>query len=147
MLQFIPISINVALVAAFFLLDYPRKDGIWALKLFVQIPPDQKQCHHSFIKMKKSIIKIKKLDDLDARRKHDAGDDHGDEEQEPVHHTRGRGVLQHHNTPLIPVLRIRIPDPVPFDHLDPGWVKNQDPDIRAEQPGSYFRQLRNNILG
>jgi hypothetical protein len=34
--------------------------------------------------------------DLNARREHDAGDDHGDEEQEPVHHTRGRGVLQHH---------------------------------------------------
>jgi hypothetical protein len=32
--------------------------------------------------------------------------------------------------------------------LDPGWVKNQDPDgirIRDEQPGSYFRELRNNI--
>ncbi len=26
------------------------------------------------------------------------------------------------------VLRIRIRDPVPFRPLDPGWVKNQDPD-------------------
>ncbi len=29
---------------------------------------------------------------------------------------------------------------------NPGWVKNLDPDP-GEQPGSYFRQLRNNFLG
>jgi len=30
---------------------------------------------------------------------------------------------------------------VPFLPLDPGWVKNQDPDS-----GSYFRELRNNFV-
>ena len=38
---------------------------------------------------------------------------------------------------------------------DLGWVKSQDPDlgsgseirIRDEQPGSYFRERRNNFLG
>jgi hypothetical protein len=36
-----------------------------------------------------------------------------------------------------------------FDHLDPRWVNinNQDPEIRDEQPGSYFRQLINKFLG
>ncbi len=38
------------------------------------------------------------------------------------------------------VFRIRAP--VLFWPRDPGWVKNQDPD-----PGSYFRELRNNFLG
>jgi hypothetical protein len=30
-----------------------------------------------------------------------------------------------------------------FRFRDPGWVKNQDPG----QPGSCFRELRNNVLG
>ncbi len=29
---------------------------------------------------------------------------------------------------LIPVLRIRIRDPVPFLPMDPGWVKSKNPD-------------------
>jgi hypothetical protein len=69
----------------------------------------------------------KKLRDLNARREHDAGDDHGDEEQEPVHHTRGRGVLQHHTH----FSHINLADPGSgafLTPLDPGWVNNQDPD-------------------
>jgi hypothetical protein len=34
---------------------------------------------------------------------------------------------------------------VPFCPLDPGWVKNQDPDP-GKQPGSYFRELRNHFF-
>jgi hypothetical protein len=45
------------------------------------------------------------------------------------------------------VLWIRIRDPAPFDPRDPEWVKNQDPYIRDEYFGSYFRELRNNFLG
>jgi hypothetical protein len=41
-----------------------------------------------------------------------------------------------------PVLRIR--DPVHF--LTPGWVKIRI-QMGDEQPGSYFRKLKNNILG
>jgi hypothetical protein len=35
-----------------------------------------------------------------------------------------------HSEPFVPVLRIRIRDPVLFDPWiqDPGWVENQDPD-------------------
>ncbi len=104
------------------------KDWIRVLKLFVQKLP----------KMKKYY---KKLRDLNARREHDAGDDDGDEEQEPVHHTRGRGVLQHQKHDLDPGSGAFLTPP------NPGWVNNQDPEIRDEQPGSYFRQLRNNFLG
>jgi hypothetical protein len=41
------------------------------------------------------------------------------------------------------VLRIR--DPVPFCPLDPAWKKIRIR-IRDEQPGSNFRELRNNFL-
>jgi hypothetical protein len=76
--------------------------------------------------MKKTIKKR----DLNARGEHDAGDDHGDKEQEPVHHTRGRGVLQHSTyTPVIPVLGIRNPGSGAFlNPLDPRWVKYQNLD-------------------
>ncbi len=39
----------------------------------------------------------------------------------------------------VPVLRIRIRDPAPFDPWDPGWEKVK---IRDEYFGSYFRELR-----
>ncbi len=38
-----------------------------------------------------------------------------------------------------------VTDPVPFWPLDPGWVKIRIR-IRDEQPGSYFRELRNHIF-
>jgi hypothetical protein len=44
-----------------------------------------------------------------------------------------------------------VADPVPFLTRDPGWVKNQDPDLGSGAVmtifGSYFRELRNNFLG
>ncbi len=50
-----------------------------------------------------------------------------------------------------PVLRIRIPDPVPFWPLDPGSGigKKSGSGIRIqdEQPGSYFRELRKQFFG
>ncbi len=87
--------------------------------------------YRSFIKWKNTGT-VKKLRDLNARREHDAGDDHGDEEQEPVHHTRGRGVLQHqiHN-PVIPVLRIW--DPVPF--WPPGSAMGKHKQSGSGDPG------------
>ncbi len=43
------------------------------------------------------------------------------------------------------MLRILIRDPVPFRPLDPGWVKNQDPDpeirIRGELWGDISESL------
>jgi hypothetical protein len=47
------------------------------------------------------------------------------------------------------VLRIRICDPVPFYPWirDPGWVESQHPEIRDEQPGSYFLELKNHCFG
>ncbi len=52
------------------------------------------------------------------------------------------------NVQWFTVLLIRIWDPVPFWPRDPGWVKNQDPGSRIwdEQPGSYFRELRNHFF-
>ncbi len=49
------------------------------------------------------------------------------------------------NPSSLPVLRIRIWDPVPLWPLDPGsgLGKNR---IRDDQPGSYFRELRNQFL-
>ncbi len=49
------------------------------------------------------------------------------------------------------VLRFRIRDPVPFWPLDPGFGIRDGYKarirIRDEQPGSYFRELRNNFFG
>ncbi len=48
-------------------------------------------------------------------------------------------------------LRIRIQDPVPFWHRDPGWVKNQDPDpgseFRMNNPDHNSESLKNYFLG
>jgi hypothetical protein len=45
------------------------------------------------------------------------------------------------------MLRIRIRDPVPFfGPLDPGWVKNQDPDPGYTTRIIYFRDLRNHFF-
>jgi hypothetical protein len=41
---------------------------------------------------------------------------------------------------------LRMRDPVPFGPLDPGWVKHRIR-IRDDQPGSYFRELRNQFFG
>jgi hypothetical protein len=51
---------------------------------------------------------------------------------------------------FIPVLRIRIRDPVPFWLLDPGSGMGRKSasgsGIRDEQPGSYFLELRNHFF-
>jgi hypothetical protein len=60
-----------------------------------------------------------------------------------VHH---RFVIHHDKES---VLRIRIRDQWPFWSLHPGsgMVKKIRNRIRDEQPGSYFRELRNNFFG
>ncbi len=46
-----------------------------------------------------------------------------------------------------PMLRILIRDPVPFWPLDPGSrMGKKSGSGKRDEPGSYFRELRNNIL-
>jgi hypothetical protein len=47
----------------------------------------------------------------------------------------------------VPVLRIRIRDPVPFRPLDPGFGMGKKFRIRDEEPRSFFRELRNHFFG